>query len=260
MKKFAPLLALLILIGCARAVQVIVDIKGTINGRINFFNFSLPLDKPLAFYLDCENIGSVSCKARMRVDFFKDSERVYTAWSKEARLEPGASELLEAYYYPNSEGNYSAHVYLYFCNSIQEINQTNFTFVPRNLTSMPIEIKRASSTEDWVEIEFVPRKNLSLIIFPSTYPLGWQFESLKVQASANQTQKVRINYEPQIWKPRPVKLALVSEDGKYFKEVELKLEKPLDFEKILIEVLSALLSFSVLLNLLFLFKLRKFKG
>ncbi len=221
-------------------ILVEVNIPQSINGNIAYLNFSEEInDKPQKFLLDWENQGSISCRVRVRIDFYNGTSLVYTGWSKEVPLEPGDHSDFEVYFYPKNSGNFTAEIFIYQCNEIWKATNVTFTAsMPQNiiknatnisqLTSktIPFDV-RAESTESHVEIKIKAKEDINgIIIVPERYPLGWIFEGGQVNTiKENEEKTISLGYVPSIWKPEEIELNIVTLDGRYHKVERIRLEK-----------------------------------
>jgi len=234
MMKAAVLIILLAVSFLAAGMPVDLDIPETIKGNPAYLDAYEKVDAiPQRFVIDWENQGSVSCRTRVRIDIRNETMNAYTAWTKEVPLEPGDHSDYEAYFYPQFSGNYTAQVFIYHCNTIEDIGNLTFeALVPESTTesanetgsaqnietarAMPLEIA-ASNTENRIEMKIKAKENTpDYVIIPKKYPLGWIVESEKVNnMNEKEERTVAIDYVPSIWKPIELEFDIVSLDGKY---------------------------------------------
>jgi regulator of replication initiation timing len=288
-KIVAIFLMLFFLISLAYAtILVEVDVKEVIDGNIAYLKFQKKLNNsPQHILLDWENQGSVGCKVRFRVDFYHpelnlppEDEPVYTAWSKEKALEPGDHSPFEIFFYPKKSGNYSAKLFVYYCNLLLEERVINFTALMKEEGSMnesvienmtenvtlerevekrkkriqtkekevPFEITEVETTENYVEFKIKSKENISnLIIIPTEYPIGWIFESGKIEKIEEGGEKaLKVGYSPSIWKEKKISFDLVTLDGKYHTIAYVTLKKEekkekFSFEQKIIGILSLII-------------------
>jgi len=268
------------------AIIVRVYVRGIIDGNLAYIKFDKILNNtPLDLTIDWENQGSVGCRVRFRADFYHEAyskkEPVYIAWSKELPLEPGDHAPFEILFYPKNSGNYSAKIFVYYCNLIKEVKEINFTAYTKfekkekmikefknesfeNLTSknkttlpkkyLPFEVIETKNTENYVEFKIKAKENLSnLAIIPVEYPLGWIFESKKVERfDKGEERYIRVGYVPSIFKERRIGFDLVTLDGKYHvvEYVNLKKKKESYFLNELKKFLMERNKFNLLLILI----------
>jgi hypothetical protein len=231
----------------AGAMPLDVNVPETIRGVSQYASYGKEVSaQPQRFLLDWENQGSVSCRVRMRIDFLEEDVKVYTGWSAEKPIEPGDHGEFVVYFYPNMSGNYTARIFAYHCNTIEELKNASFSaYVPRseaNLTgnasnasarkanatapAAPFEIKTSNTNEN-VEFRVKSKTTLSeLVIIPVKYPLGWIMESGKAgEIKAGEERSIDAPYVPSVWKPVEVVYEVSTLDGKYHQTVSVKLSE-----------------------------------
>ncbi|MBN2094425.1 MAG: hypothetical protein JW727_00100 [Candidatus Aenigmarchaeota archaeon] len=239
----------------ASAMSVDIEIMDALNGRSSFLEFNNTTAAYFSF--DWENIGSLDCNARLRVDITDPEGRVNSVWSREIPLAPGDSGLFEAYYFPKERGRYRAEIYMQYCNEFLRVSRFNFTYSPANqlLSSGDLKIS-ASSDEDEVFFSLDPKIDLTGVrIIPLSHPKTWIFEPAKVgEISAGTHKEAVLGYKPAVWMPRNVTFAVVSDEG--YREVNVQLERGKNHTSTLIFLLALALIISIAFNLSF-FKLPK---
>jgi hypothetical protein len=233
MKRAITLLILVIVSQAAYSIPLKINVPEVINGNKAYLQFEQTTNEsPQIFLMDWENQGSVSCKARMRVDISNGTTLLYTAWSREVPLEPGDHSELEAYYYPEAPGEYQANISMYFCNTIRNVGNVSFISMPpqesgsvNNMAGSSLEIKEMN-TENYVELTIRSKENINspVIISPRSYPLGWIFEGAKLEGiRENEEATARLDYVPTIWKPVTIELDISTLDGRYHQTEEIVL-------------------------------------
>lgn len=247
---------LLVLSTVVYAMAVSVEVESTVDGTSSFFefdNFSV-----VSVRFDWENIGSIDCNARLRIDIIDNLSKIHTSWSEKYALAPGEGKLFKVYYLPDKSGNYTAEVKLYYCNEIIDLTSFNFSFSRPEFKDLNISIETIS-TENKVDFILESGTNLNeLKIVSKDFPKGWIFNSVNVEGLKEDEKKtVTLNYEPAVWMPRNVTFAIIS--GDMYKEVEVKLEKEKEPTFLLIKVLVLLLIISFISNIYFLRRNRKNK-
>jgi hypothetical protein len=66
----------------------------------------------------------------------------------------------------------------------------------------------------------------NVIIMPKQYKYGWIFEQKKIDNITKDSSKlVILPYYPTLWMPTDVTLAIASDNGKYYTEKTVKMEK-----------------------------------
>ena len=225
------------------AMIINVEIEDIISGRSAYHNFSNA--SIISFNLDWENIGSIDCKVRLRMDILDlNSSNLYVSWSKEEILAPGSGTLLSAYYLPKKSGNYSATIKLYYCNDIYTISSFNFSFTKQEFKELNLSLNIAT-TRNQIKFKIKPKRNIdNLYIIPENYPRGWIFESLKLEnLKKGEEKEIVLNYIPAFWISREINFTLVSE--KYAKTIKIKLEKEKKYPISEIIILFLLISLSL---------------
>jgi hypothetical protein len=223
----------------ACAMPVDVNIPETIKGVSQYISYERIVDaKPQQFLMDWENQGSVSCRARMRMDVLMEDNLVYTGWSEEKAIEPGDHSEFQLYFYPNITGNYTATIFAYYCNTIEELKNASFSaYVPGSedketreasnaSAPAPFEIK-TSNTNGSVEFRIRSKTTLSeLLIVPAKYPLGWIAEPKKTgEITAGEEMTVDVPYVPSVWKPAQIAYDVSTLDGRYHETVSVTLSE-----------------------------------
>lgn len=209
------------------SLQILVDVKGNIKGKVGFFNYTKETKNLAWFFLNWENAGSIGCKVRMRVDIFNSTNLIYTSWSKSEAIEPGGNADFYAFWYPTNNGSFVALIRIYQCNEIFNVKQVNLSAIITGKKEIKGNIT-ISNDKRAVYLEILPQENLTdLVAFVSDYPKGWIFTYDKVDSvEAGKKVKLRIDYEAEIWKEKPIKIELIANGGKFHKTVSLILKKP----------------------------------
>lgn len=268
MKKiFLSLLIFFGLLPLSNGFIIRVEIGGIIRGNLDYYNFTPVLYEgtPQEFLLNWENIGSVGCTVKTRIDIYNNStgEFVYTAWSRSVPIEPGAHHLFKAYWYPNQSGNFTAKYRVLLCNDIYEGPEVTFHVLPKNITQESgIQIKKIFNNQTSIQLQITSDKEIHDLLLVPEYPLGWSVEYGYVpEIKKGQTKIITINYNAGIWKKRTISFNLVTKDGKFFgkKGFSLEKNKGLNSEQIIILILSIFLTISVIFNFYFLKRKKKLK-
>ena len=206
----------------ANALLIEVGISEKLDGEIVHFTYNTSTNL-VKFSSEFRNTGSVGYKARMRIDIFGNSS-IFTSWSDEKALLPGARKNYESYWYINTSGNFTARLRMYFGNEIYEkefsfgINQS---VVPEDI----FEISGFRTYENRVAFRVNAGKPLEgAVAIPYNYPKAWVFEQSKVPGSGD----VTLFYEPALWRPSDVTIGIVSDDGRYFTSRTFRMDKKID--------------------------------
>jgi hypothetical protein len=252
-KKIIVLSVFLLMSSVVAIVQVNVYVSTSLDGRIPYFNIPGEVDDtPQSFLVVWENTGSIGCGFRLRADVYElvgnKTRQAYTSWSEEKSIEPGGHEELTAYWYPKGSGNFTVRTFLYYCNSIEDGPRANFTVFRSNITAgeMPFEVK-TETTENYVEFRFNSREDVrDLIIIPRRYPVGWVFDSKKVDWIGKGKEKiVKVDYEAGIWGEKNISFDMVTSDGEYYQSTEVTLRKKKEFP-----IYQAIIGILVVVNLI----------
>ncbi|RLJ09195.1 MAG: hypothetical protein DRP13_00825 [Candidatus Aenigmatarchaeota archaeon] len=269
MKKIIyPLLVFLFFAVPVNGFFISVQVAGTIKGSLDYINLTPVIYEgmPQEFLLNWENIGSVGCALRVRVDIYNNEtgEFVYTAWSKKIPLEPGAYNLFKAYWYPDVYGNFTAKYSVLLCNDIYRGPELSFTVLPKNITQEKnniITLKKIENTKNNIKLEITANEDINnLFLIPENPPLGWAVEYGEInKIKKGETKILTINYEPGIWKETNLSFNAVTKNGKYFGKINFFIEekKGLNFEQILILILLIFLIISIFFNFYFFRKIKK---
>ena len=234
---------------CGALIHVAVSVNSNIDGFISYTEVPPLVEESYQrFTLVWVNTGSISCQLRTRADVYsiRDDERsfIYSAWSQKIPSEPGVESTLVSYWFPKKQGNYSVDYRIYYCNNIVEGPSFNFTVAgARNYSLSQPDILDVTTYNNKSSVEFhlKPKRDIDgLLITPVVYPIAWIFESTEVgDIKAGETKKVRLGYDPTIWKKKNISFTLVSADGSLYltKKVELTQDKGLDWDAVALGLL-----------------------
>lgn len=262
LKKLIPILIFLASVSSSLSQLVIrVDINETIHGKATFLNISsFPILKIFLFW---ENIGSVDCEARMRVDFYNQTEFLYTAWSNMERVPPGSHADLETHWFYPFEENLTAKIRVYYCNEIFDVAEKKIEVKKIEPNKTVLEIVKIKDFKNSVEVSIKAKEEVrDVIIIPKKYPLGWIFEQAKIE-KLEKEKTARINYNPSIWRETNITFLAITEDGKYSTEKTFTLkEDEKDYKPLILMIIFALILGIICLkyvrHIIFLLKRHKF--
>lgn len=245
---------LLVLPTVISAMAISVEVESNVEGRNTFLEFDN--SSPMSVKFDWENIGSIDCNTRLRVDILDNSSKVHTIWSKNSALAPGGGDFFEIYYLPDETGSYSAEVKLDYCNELVPIAAFNFTFNKPEFDELDLLVK-TSSTKSEITFVLEPDADLdNVVIMPKDFPKGWIVNSVRVDDLKKREPKtVVLEYEPAVWMPKNVTFDFISE-GKC-REVRVELKESKDYTFILINLGIALFLISIAMNFYLLVKCRR---
>ncbi len=203
----AGLIALLLILPCAGALRMEVSVRESIQGHPAAF--SLTNGPYQEFFIRWENIGSVNCMVRPRIDIYEAARNgslgrlVHTAWGWEEPVMAGAWaewRLFTAL----PEGEYAALLRTYFCHELFEEEPYLFT-APGYSEPGGISLEVTETGPGFVTISLSEEAAL----VPNEYPSGWTFISGKAQEG-----ETSISYEAVGETPASVSLLAVAEDGR----------------------------------------------
>lgn len=223
-------------ISSVSALKVNITVSPKVGANYYFVNkTSGPVQK---FYLAWENSGSVGCKALPRITFYNSSsgDRVYTAWAERRELWPG-DKADWLFYSMLPPGNYTGKVKILYCKEIfrygpYELEVENYSKPESNV----LKIAGNKTFKNYLELTLTSNKTLKdVVVVPTEYPMGWAFGSKKLD-KLEKKEKVKLYYEPSIWKQSKVKIKAMTMNGKYAatKEVLLKRERKGFWERVLL--------------------------
>lgn len=264
MKKLLLFLVLffIFLVPLSYGLVLNVNIKSQIGGVIDYLNYSKKINStPQEILINWANIESIGCDVRFRVDIYQNtsngSKLVYTGWSEKKGIEPGDHGLFKIYWFPkNLSGNFTGKIRLYSCAEIFNVEK-NISFEVIKPKQTFNETKdfdvNVETTKKWVDIKIKANKDIKdLIIIPKEYPIGWIFESEKIdEIKEGEEKTIRLNYEASIWKPVGITLELVTMDGKDYKTLQFILAEKKEFpwNQVIIAVLSIIILILISINL-----------
>ncbi len=214
--KTPTLLFLIVLIPGVFAMEINIELDGTIDGYMPWFNITAKTPQKIS--ITWENTGSVSCISRARIDFTNGSS-VYTAWGPEDVLKPSNKAEWKIYSYLSAD-EYNFNITVYHCNEIYRYGPFSVTVKNVTPTKNVIRIINSNANKDRVELFLTSTKDVkNVVVIPESYPLGWVFESGKIDSIKNgEIKSVILNYKPVFWEGRAIRFAAVTEDGSYAEE------------------------------------------
>jgi hypothetical protein len=193
------------------ALGLDVSIKESITGHVAWF--SLSNGPAQRFSVRWENIGSVNCLARPRIDFYESvgnasaENPVYTAWGSEDAVLSGGSSEWELYS-SLPEGDYGAVLRMYHCNEIFEEEPYGFT-APGSTPGESLVIESVDVHRDYIDV-IVSGDSDGAVVIPEDYPRGWIFQSGVVEENT-----ARLMFVPVSHVETAVSVRAVSPEGDY---------------------------------------------
>ena len=239
------------------APDINIKVSDNISGYVEYFSFdNVTYSTPQHFLLEWMNSGSVACKVKIRADILRNNSLVYTGWSQEKLLKPGAYDSFDIYWIADEDGNYRTILRAYYCFESEKIKEVNFSAVNMNKTKMSSLENLAdisiTNTKDKIKVNIKKNRNAKeelpdIIIVPSDYPAGWYFTSGKFKPEKGKISGF-IPYNTDYWKEEPITLEMISEDGKYYAKKTILLKKTQNYY--LIYILAGLIILAIILNTL----------
>ena len=228
MEMKIPLLVLITLISflpllASSQFVIKVGVKEIIKGNMAYINIT---SKPfLKIYGIWENVGSLGCEVRMRVDFYNNGELIHTAWSNSEPVWPGGVAELTSYWFYPTKDKLTARIRIYACNEIFEYGTVEIKTEEINPERGILGLKEIRTYEDYIEVKIKSKIKLNnVFIIPKNYPTTWIFESEKIDVLENE-KWLKIRYEPTIWEENNLTLVAITEDGKFFDEKTFLMKK-----------------------------------
>jgi hypothetical protein len=240
-KAFLILIYFLFLTGVAYSAVVEVGIIETLEGNISsiIYDSSSNIAK---FSIEFYNTGSIPYKARIKIEIFNNSERVFSGWSQEREFMSGDKKISNIYWYTNDIGEYFAKIKVYFGNDVKEYKKFGFSISKSVEAEDVFEIKNLRTYDNYIIFDIQSREDVeNVIVIPKQYTAGWIFEQVEIkEMPGNSSKLVILNYYPSIWRPSNVNLEIVSDKGKYYTEKTVEMSKGEDFIGLLYYIVDTL--------------------
>ncbi len=228
MKKIILVLSVLSVV--AFSLYVSVDVSGNIKADTNYIEYpTVVSEKPIKLVFNLENIGSVTCDTYYKVDFKRENETIYTAWSRKSVLKPGDIELFNVYWNPNEIGTITVSPKLYMCGDMYNLHdfEVNITGII-NKTTDEVELKY-KNTENSIKLALTANESKKVYVIPVEYPQGWRFEPIELNLKKGENVAEMKFYTP-FFVESDLKLNIVSEDGEINDVEVIELKKPKWYE------------------------------
>lgn len=243
MKKLFLLFIICFLIFSRLSVStsIEVDVNEDVKSQIIHETQSVSINV-VNFSSEVYNIGSIPYTARARIFVYNGNKSIFSGWSQEKVLMPGDKKTFDVYWYSSSPENYESKLRIYFGNEIIENEKNNFQ-VTESLTPEDIfEVENFRTYDNHVVFDTVSKKDVNnVIIIPLQYVPGWIFEQKTIEkVKKNLIKPVLINYYPTVWEPTTLKLAIAAENGKYYSEKIIQMNKKEGITNIIYTILDNL--------------------
>lgn len=177
-----------------------------------------------------ENIGSVGCTARARVQYQNAStgKLVHEAWSTESKLWPGAfAEWRITTVLPAGRYTYSADVF-HCSKRIQVDNGTLHSTGPQghSTADTDVTLRTQTATRDTIHAYVTPGIAADMVhVVPTAYPPGWKVPSTTVtDLKADTINHISLPYTASIWEQETITYILVTADGQVMGKLTAKTE------------------------------------
>ena len=219
------LVCFFIFVNIVYSTLVEVDIAETLDGNI----VSLLYDNSsniVKFTTEFYNTGSIGYKARLKFEIFEGNKMVFSSWSKEQVMMPGDKQVFENYWYGEG-GVYSVKLKAYLGNEIKQYKKFEVSINTDIESESVFKIKNFRTYDDFVIFDVQSDRDVeNVVVMPSKYKYGWIIEQEEIDFIKGNTSKtVKIKYYPTVWSTSDIKMIVVSDEGKYFSEQCLVMEK-----------------------------------
>jgi hypothetical protein len=228
MKKIllAALACVLTLAGLAASTSVLVDVSQ--NVQIQLVHQGQSVSSSLVnFSSEVYNTGSIPYSARARIFVYGNGSLMFSGWSQESPLMPGDKEILNIYWNAPTPGSYESKLRIYFGNEIIENANESFKVSDSPVSEDVFKVSGFRTYDDHVVFDLESSKDVSdVVIIPTQYMPGWIFEQKKIDLiKGGAIKPISVSYNPTVWQQSPLKIAVVAENGRYFSEKTVLMEK-----------------------------------
>ena len=224
---------------------VVIKVVVSPEIKMNYYFINMSINPAQSFYINVENSGSVGCDVLPRIVFYNSTGDIsYTVWGTKRGLWPG-SDGDWVFYSALPPGNYSAFIKILYCKEMYVYGPYNFTVKNYNSPiKNTLEIIQNKTYENYLELTLKSNKTLkNVAVIPIKYPTGWVFTSTMInKIEAGKEAKIKLYYEPSIWKETKIKVKAMTVDGKYMTEKEILLTKKEGIIQKILDFLSYLKS------------------
>ena len=216
----------LLLVKAAYSSQVEVGVSQVLDGSIIAVSYDSSSD-PVNISEEFYNTGSVPYKARVKAEIFNSSDIIFSGWSSKEVFMPGDKKISDIYWYASSPGDYSAKLKVYFGDIIKEYKKIDFSVDSVPESEDVFDISNFRTYDSYVLFDVQSSRNTSnVVIIPLDYTPGWIFEQKEIPSIAENSSKyIMLSYQPSLWAPSTVKMAIVSDGGRYYTEKTLEMNK-----------------------------------
>jgi len=216
----------LLAIKTAHSSTVDVGVSEVLEGNM----ISMDVDSSsnlVKFSSEFYNMGSVPYKARIKTEIYNNTHLIFGGWNDEKDFMPGDKKMFDSYWYANAAGDYFVKIKVYFGNDIKEYKKVGFSVENIADSEDIFGIKNFRTYDNYVLFDLESSEDANnIVIIPFQYKAGWIFEQKVIENMAKDSSKyIMLNYYPSLWSPSTVKLAIASDNGKYYSEKTLEMNK-----------------------------------
>jgi hypothetical protein len=204
-------------------MEVGVQVRENVLGHAAWFSISNgPVQR---FSARWENIGSVNCNVRPRIDIYGVADNgslgdlAYTAWGSQEPVMSGGSQEWEIFS-ALPEGNYAAVLRTYHCNEIFEEEPLLFAS-PGGAGGSGLGVSSVDVHDGYVDVSVSGGQGRDIAVIPESYPRGWIFQSARTDESG----RARLDFVP-VGEQGAVNIEVFSLDGESYGSREFSLVIP----------------------------------
>jgi len=217
-------LLLLLMVPLSCALEINIGVNPELEGVLSNFEFtSGPVQ---SFSVTWDNIGSISCISRARIDFKRNGELVHQVYSEESKVPTGKSVTWNLYS-SLPKGNYTFYLFIDHCYGRFAFGPYNLTVVEEPPVDNWFEAQQISNTKDTITISVKSKQDTGpVVVVAEKYPQGWMFQSSVIEKLPKDVSKeIQLHYRPQIWKEENITLSVISLDGRHKTEKQITLKE-----------------------------------
>ncbi|UCD07202.1 MAG: hypothetical protein JSW41_05250 [Candidatus Aenigmatarchaeota archaeon] len=225
-KIMITFIALFLSISIAGATEIEVLVSKSLEGNLKVAGIQNDAGV-IELSTEFHNTGSVSYKARVRMDVLDGTKTLFTGWSDKKMIVPGERKNFKIYWYrTNTRGDFPSTIRVYYGNEITEPKIVNLTVYTIN-TEDVFKIHDFKTYDDYLRFDLEANKTVNeTIVFASEYPMGWIFEQVKIdEIKEGRSAEVIIPYQTDLYYQDNIKIMIVTKDCRYHKEDTFGLER-----------------------------------
>ena len=221
----AVLVISLLVMGFAGATEIMVAVSKTLQGSLITSmkeNISIA-ELDVGFH----NTGSVSYKARARLDVLNGTDIIFTGWSDKKTIVPGDRKDFKIYWYgPNMSGTFPSVARVYYANEITEPEAVNITIESRDSRDV-FRIYDFKTYDDYMRIDIEANETAKdVVVFLSVCPKGFICEQAEIaEIKAGKSAEVMLPYQTDLFYPDDIGIAVVTKDGSFYKDATFRMDR-----------------------------------